>query len=76
MRVATHIPTNCTVAIKILSKSKITQMNMWSKVEREIMIMKMARHPHIINLYEVIYREDDIYLVMEYAEGGELFLIL
>lgn len=51
-------------------------MNMWSKVEREIMIMKMARHPHIINLYEVIYREDDIYLVMEYAEGGELFLIL
>lgn len=73
VRVATHIPTNCTVAIKILSKSKITQMNMWSKVEREIMIMKMARHPHIINLYEVIYREDDIYLVMEYAEGGELF---
>lgn len=73
VRVATHIPTNCTVAIKILSKSKITQMNMWNKVEREIMIMKMARHPHIINLYEVIYREDEIYLVMEYAEGGELF---
>lgn len=73
VRLATHIPTNCTVAIKILSKSKITQMNMWSKVEREIMIMKMARHPHIINLYEVIYREDEIYLVMEYAEGGELF---
>lgn len=73
VRIATHIPTNRTVAIKVLSKSKITQMNMWNKVEREIMIMKMTRHPHIVTLYEVIYREDDIYLVMEYAEGGELF---
>jgi hypothetical protein len=41
-------------------------------VKREIKIMRLFMHPHIIRLYEVIYTPADIYVVMEYVKGGEL----
>ena len=43
------------------------------KVRREIKILKLFYHPHIIRLYEVIYTPTDIYMVMEFVPGGELF---
>ena len=46
---------------------------MGDKVRREISILKMFSHPHIIRLYEVIDTPTDIFLVMEYVSGGELF---
>lgn len=42
-------------------------------VEREIKISKMLVHPHVVRLYEVIETATDIYVIMEYAERGELF---
>merc|ERR1711981_410855 len=48
-------------------------MGMEDKVWREINILKMFRHPHIIRLYEVIETPTDIYVVMEYVSGGEMF---
>ena len=35
--------------------------------------MKTLNHPHIARLYEVIDTPQEIFLIMEYAEGGELF---
>ncbi|KAI2656546.1 hypothetical protein H4Q32_013504 [Labeo rohita] len=43
------------------------------KIFREVQIMKMLRHPHIIRLYQVMETERMIYLVTEYASGGEIF---
>ena len=40
---------------------------------REIQILKLFRHPHIIKLYEVITTPTDIFMIMEYVSGGELF---
>lgn len=42
-------------------------------MRREIDNLKKFRHPHIIQLYEVIETESNIYLVMELVSGGELF---
>ncbi|XVE68194.1 hypothetical protein DITRI_Ditri09bG0049000 [Diplodiscus trichospermus] len=42
-------------------------------VRREIKIMRLFMHPHIIRLYEVIETATDIFVVMEYAKSGDLF---
>jgi len=40
---------------------------------REVRIMKVMDHPNIVKLFEVIDTESTLYLVMEYASGGEVF---
>lgn len=42
-------------------------------IEREIVIMKLIEHPHIISLYDIWENRGELYLVLEYVEGGELF---
>jgi 5'-AMP-activated protein kinase catalytic alpha subunit len=73
VKVAEHILTGNKVAIKILNRKKIKQMEMEEKVKREIKILRLFMHPHIIRLYEVIETPTDIYVVMEYVRSGELF---
>uniref|UniRef100_A0A8C2VWY1 non-specific serine/threonine protein kinase n=2 Tax=Chinchilla lanigera TaxID=34839 RepID=A0A8C2VWY1_CHILA len=60
------------VAIKIIDKSQLDEENL-KKIFREVQIMKMLCHPHIIRLYQVMETERMIYLVTEYASGGEIF---
>jgi serine/threonine-protein kinase SIK3 len=40
------------VAIKIIDKTQLDKDNL-KKIFREIQIMKLLRHPHIIRLYQV-----------------------
>ncbi|RLN30541.1 SNF1-related protein kinase catalytic subunit alpha KIN10-like [Panicum miliaceum] len=73
VKIAEHILTGHKVAIKILNRRKIRSMEMEEKVKREIKILRLFMHPHIIRLYEVIDTPADIYVVMEYVKSGELF---
>ncbi|XP_071177063.1 serine/threonine-protein kinase SIK3-like isoform X2 [Mytilus edulis] len=72
VKLATHMYTKTKVAIKIIDKTQLDDDNM-KKIYREIQIMKMLKHPHIIRLYQVIETERMLYLVTEYASGGEIF---
>ncbi|KAL5039005.1 Protein kinase [Batrachochytrium dendrobatidis] len=58
--------------MKIVNRRKIANLDMATRLKREVQYLKLLRHPHIIKLYEVITTPTDIILVMEYA-GGELF---
>ncbi|EGR28392.1 protein kinase domain protein [Ichthyophthirius multifiliis] len=73
VKIGTHIETQEKVAVKILEKDKITEQADVERVAREIHILKILRHPHIIQLYEIIETSKYLYLIMEYAIGGELF---
>jgi len=61
------------VAVKILNRAKIRLLDMEEKVKREIKILTLFMHPHIIRLYEVIETPSDIFVITEYSSGGELF---
>lgn len=70
---AEHERTGHKVAVKILNRQKIKSSKMDQKIRREIKILKLFKHPHVIRLYEVIETPKEIFLVMEYVSGGELF---
>lgn len=53
MKKATHILTGECVAIKILEKDRIIDVADVERVSREIHILKLIRHPNVIQLYEV-----------------------
>jgi 5'-AMP-activated protein kinase catalytic alpha subunit len=73
VKLATHSLSGENVAIKILEKSKIRDIGDIERVSREIHILKLIRHPNIIQLYDIIETPKTLFLVMEYADGGELF---
>ena len=73
VKLATHERTGYKVAIKILNRNKIRKLDMAAKVRREIANLKRLSHPHIIRLYQVIHTPSDIFVVIEYVSGGELF---
>jgi len=73
VKVGFHQITGHKVAVKILNRQKIKNLDVVGKIRREIQNLKLFRHPHIIKLYQVISTPTDIFMVMEYVSGGELF---
>jgi 5'-AMP-activated protein kinase, catalytic alpha subunit len=73
VKLGMQIETENKVAIKILEKSRIKDAADVERVLREIKILKSLDHPNIVKLYEIIENAERIYLIMEFACGGELF---
>ncbi|MCQ2817447.1 MAG: protein kinase, partial [archaeon] len=72
VKVATHMPTGEKVAIKILEKDKIEQDDA-ERISREIKFLKELNHPNIIKIYQIIDDHRNYNIIMELANGGELF---
>ncbi|CAF97483.1 unnamed protein product, partial [Tetraodon nigroviridis] len=80
VKLARHRITKSEVAIKIIDKTQLDAVNL-EKIYREVQIMKMLDHPHIIKLYQlppappqmVMETKNMLYLVTEYAKNGEIF---
>ena len=73
VRIGTHILTGEKVAIKVLEKDRVTDVSDVERVAREIHILKIIRHPNLIQLYEIVETTKELYLITEYATGGELY---
>lgn len=72
VKLARHVLTGREVAIKIIDKAQLNPTSL-QKLFREVRIMKIVNHPNIVKLFEVIETEKTLYLIMEYASGGEVF---
>ncbi|XP_048189847.1 sperm motility kinase Z-like [Perognathus longimembris pacificus] len=69
VKLAHHSLTDTKVAVKELVK---LGQHCSHLVENEVDIVKSLHHPHVIRLYQVIEKEDKVYLVMELAAKGDL----
>lgn len=70
---ARSIRTGQSVAIKVIDKDKVLRVGLVDQIKREISIMRLVKHPNIVQLHEVMATTTKIYFVLEYAKGGELF---
>ena len=61
------------MAIKIIDKSKICDFTDKQRLNLEIQILKNTYHYNLIKIYQVIETSTTVCMIMEYAEGGELF---
>lgn len=73
VKLAKHEITGDHVAIKIINKKRMKSSKMNAKIKREIRLLRYFNHPNIIKLYDVLDTTTDIFVVMEYVSGGELF---
>lgn len=74
VKLGVHTETGQEVAIKILDKNKlISDAKLLRRVEREIAVMRLIRHPNVLRLYDVFQSEAHLFLILEYVDGGELY---
>ncbi|GJE85232.1 serine/threonine-protein kinase [Phanerochaete sordida] len=83
VKIARHRRTGQLAAVKILplqpfvsnrnaqAQAKTEKQRMG--IDREITMMKLMNHPNIMRIYDVYEGEKELYLILEYVEGGELF---
>ncbi|CAG2163310.1 unnamed protein product, partial [Oppiella nova] len=67
-----HCVSGKKVAVKIVNREKLSE-SVLQKVEREIAIMKLIEHPHVLGLFDVYENKKYLYLILEHVCGGELF---
>ncbi|KAF7316312.1 Protein kinase domain-containing protein [Mycena indigotica] len=85
VKIAKHRVTGQLAAVKILPLAPLvnsraslaTQQAKSDKqrlgIDREITMMKLMNHPNIIRIYDVYEGAKELFLVLEYVQGGELF---
>ena len=66
-----HLLTKELRAIKIIKKESMSNSDI-ELVKGEIDIMKLCRHPNIVQLFDHFENSDYIFIIMEYLKGGDL----
>ncbi|KAI8954781.1 serine/threonine-protein kinase [Xylaria longipes] len=73
---AKHQQSGYICALKVLKKEEITREKAEMHVRREIEVHSNLRHPGILGFYGWFHDSRRVFLILEYAAGGELFKIL
>eukprot|EP01028_Stygiella_incarcerata_P004345 TRINITY_DN1945_c0_g1_i2.p1 TRINITY_DN1945_c0_g1~~TRINITY_DN1945_c0_g1_i2.p1 ORF type:complete len:335 (-),score=96.41 TRINITY_DN1945_c0_g1_i2:1260-2264(-) len=73
VRLARHKETGKYVAVKILKKAEIIRLKQVDHIKSEKAVLQEVQHPFIIRLYKTFMDTNNLYMVLEYAPGGEVF---
>ncbi|KAG9018236.1 hypothetical protein FRB90_011805 [Tulasnella sp. 427] len=73
VKLGLHMEYGEEVAVKLIRRGSVDNAVRFSKIEREIEVLRHLKHPNIVRLYDVIETDKYIGIIIEYASGGELF---
>ena len=73
VQAAVHVREQAQYAVKVVENKSLSDEENLEALETEIKILRQLRHPHIVQLKEVVTTRDNTYLIMELLSGGELF---
>ena len=68
-----NIKTHEFSATKIVSRADLVSRDLFSSFEQELRVQQNLDHPNIVKILDVVYGEENIYVVMEYCGNGDLF---
>ncbi|XAO24319.1 hypothetical protein I312_103117 [Cryptococcus bacillisporus CA1280] len=60
-------------AMKVLRKSEIVRLKQVEHINSERIILERVRHPFIVELYATYQDQINVYMLLSYIPGGELF---
>ncbi|XP_050428349.1 serine/threonine-protein kinase ULK3-like isoform X2 [Adelges cooleyi] len=60
-----------TVAIKVIERCKLSK-SAENAVVTEIGVMKKLKHKHIVQMIDFVWDSKNIYIILEYCDGGDL----
>lgn len=63
-------------AIKVLKKAQVVKMKQVEHTNDERRMLQRVRHPFLITLWGTFQDSKNLYMVMDFVEGGELFSLL
>ena len=65
--------TKFAVVLKCISKEAIAHFDLQHQIRREVELHMFCRHRHILRMLAYFWDTERIFLVLDYAEGGDLF---
>lgn len=68
--------TNDRVAIKIINRSEMNRLGIMPYLENELRLHSRLTHPNVVKIYDIIYDNDIIMIIMEYLSGGDLYSLI
>lgn len=63
-------------AVKVLGKEKVVRMKQVEHTNSEREMLVRVRHPFLVNLWGTFHDVNNLYMVMDFVAGGELFSLL
>lgn len=63
-------------AIKVLKKQQVVKMKQVEHTNDERRMLKLVEHPFLIRMWGTFQDSRNLFMVMDYIEGGELFSLL
>ncbi|EAR92311.2 Serine/Threonine kinase domain protein (macronuclear) [Tetrahymena thermophila SB210] len=63
------------IALKIMQKNFLKEYGLEDQLRREILLQNGSDHPNILAIYGFFHDQNHIYLILEYAEQGDLYTL-
>jgi len=68
-----HRPTQCVCVLKVMSKQKLIELEQIEHIQHERALIELVQHPNVVVFYGSFQDAFNVYMMLEYIPGGEVF---